>query len=83
MPPAPESHALLQTQSNIGICCVICFSPRHDLTLPEVALPEIRSVVDTWAAQTDELGQTNRWVQVFENKGAIMGCSNRHLHGQI
>jgi UDPglucose--hexose-1-phosphate uridylyltransferase len=62
---------------------VICFSPRHDLTLPEMATVDIRRVIDVWAAQTTELGQDYRWVQVFENKGAVMGCSNPHPHGQI
>lgn len=82
-PDAPSSNPLLQAQTSRGTCRVMCFSPRHDLTLPEMALPDIRGVVDTWAAQTAELGQTYRWVQVFENKGAIMGCSNPHPHGQI
>lgn len=76
-------HPLLRTQSVRGACRVLCFSPRHDLTLPEMPLPEIRQVVDVWAAQTTELGRQYRWVQVFENKGAIMGCSNPHPHGQI
>jgi UDPglucose--hexose-1-phosphate uridylyltransferase len=62
---------------------VVCFSPRHDLTLPEMELPDIRRVVDVWAQQVNELGQEYRWVQVFENKGAIMGCSNPHPHVQI
>ena len=57
--------------------------PRHDLTLAEMGLPEIRQVVDTWASQVEELGAKYRWVQVFENKGAIMGCSNPHPHGQV
>ncbi|WP_420642421.1 UDP-glucose--hexose-1-phosphate uridylyltransferase [Candidatus Leptofilum sp.] len=84
VPPAGEpTHALLQTQAVRGECRVVCFSPRHDLTLPEMSLPEIRGVIDTWATQLVELGQTYRWVQVFENKGAIMGCSNPHPHGQI
>jgi UDPglucose--hexose-1-phosphate uridylyltransferase len=74
---------LLQAQAARGTCRVMCYSPRHDLTLPEMPLPAIRQVVDAWAAQTAELGQTYRWVQVFENKGAIMGCSNPHPHGQI
>nr|MBP6472734.1 galactose-1-phosphate uridylyltransferase [Chloroflexota bacterium] len=52
-------------------------------TLPEMDLPDIRGVIDVWAEQVAELGQTYRWVQVFENKGAIMGCSNPHPHGQI
>lgn len=76
-------HPLLKTEAVRGTCRVICFSPRHDLTLPEMKLPDIRRVIDTWAAQTTELGQTYRWVQVFENKGAAMGCSNPHPHGQI
>lgn len=84
--PAPAGanvHSLLQSQSIQGTCRVICFSPRHDLTLPEMSLSEIRRVIDLWAAQTAELGQTYRWVQVFENKGAMMGSSNPHPHGQI
>jgi UDPglucose--hexose-1-phosphate uridylyltransferase len=76
-------HPLLRMQSVRGTCRVMCFSPRHDLTLPEMALPDIRGVVDVWAAQTAELGQSYPWVQVFENKGAVMGCSNPHPHGQI
>ncbi|RME77580.1 MAG: UDP-glucose--hexose-1-phosphate uridylyltransferase, partial [Chloroflexi bacterium] len=87
LPDTPEAgdsgHPLLRTQSVRGTCRVICFSPRHDLTLPEMDLPDIRRVVDVWAEQVQELGQTYRWVQVFENKGAIMGCSNPHPHGQI
>lgn len=82
-PLVPPGHPLLQAETAAGTCRVICFSPRHDLTLPEMPLPAIRAVVDTWAAQTAALGQTYRWVQVFENKGAIMGCSNPHPHGQI
>lgn len=66
-----------------GECRVICFSPRHDLTLAQMAAPEIRRVVDVWAAQVTELGRTYRWVQLFENKGAAMGCSNPHPHGQV
>ncbi|MFL7813803.1 MAG: UDP-glucose--hexose-1-phosphate uridylyltransferase [Anaerolineales bacterium] len=66
-----------------GTCRVICFSPRHDLTLPEMDLATIREVIDLWAEQTAELGQTYAWVQVFENKGAMMGSSNPHPHGQI
>jgi len=84
-PPSTEEnvHPLMRSQGVHGTCRVICFSPRHDLTLPEMNLPEIRRVVDVWAAQTTELGRTYRWVQVFENKGAMMGSSNPHPHGQI
>ncbi len=78
-----DAHPLLQAQTERGTCRVICFSPRHDLTLAEMSVPEIRRVVDVWAAQVEELGQRYRWVQVFENKGAVMGCSNPHPHGQI
>lgn len=76
-------HPLLRAESEQGICRVICFSPRHDLTLPEMAVADIRHVIDVWAEQVAELGRQYRWVQIFENKGAIMGCSNPHPHGQI
>jgi len=66
-----------------GECRVICFSPRHDLSMAQMTDPERRGVVDVWAAQTAELGARYRWVQVFENKGAVMGCSNPHPHGQV
>ena len=83
-PPAgPAAAPLFQAAATSGTCRVICFSPRHDLTLPEMDPADIRAVVDVWAAQIAELGQTYRWVQVFENKGAVMGCSNPHPHGQV
>lgn len=74
---------LMQIEPVRGECRVICFSPRHDLTLPEMPLGDIRNVIDLWVEQSVDLGKTYRWVQVFENKGAIMGCSNPHPHGQI
>ncbi|MDP8298534.1 MAG: UDP-glucose--hexose-1-phosphate uridylyltransferase [Candidatus Tantalella remota] len=77
------SDPLFRTEWVNGTCRVICFSPRHDLTLAGMSTGEIRKVVDTWAEQTMELGKTYKWVQVFENKGAIMGCSNPHPHSQI
>lgn len=80
--PAPD-HPLFSAEGVRGTSRVICFAPRHDLTLPEMDLPGLRRVVDLWAAQTAELGQTYRWVQVFENKGEVMGSSNPHPHGQI
>lgn len=76
-------HPLLWASGQPGTCRVICFSPRHDLTLAEMTVPEIAAVVDEWAAQTQELGRTYTWVQVFENKGEMMGASNPHPHGQI
>lgn len=66
-----------------GECRVICFSPRHDLTLPEMPVENILGVVNVWADQITELGAKYRWVQIFENKGAVMGCSNPHPHGQV
>jgi UDPglucose--hexose-1-phosphate uridylyltransferase len=78
-----ETDGLLRAETVDGECRVICFSPRHDLTLAEMDTEDIRLVVETWAEQTEELGQHYRWVQVFENKGAVMGCSNPHPHGQI
>jgi UDPglucose--hexose-1-phosphate uridylyltransferase len=87
LPETPEvamhSHPLLCADTVRGTCRVLCFSPRHDLTLAEMAVPEVRTVVDLWAEQTEALGQQYRWVQVFENKGTMMGCSNPHPHGQI
>jgi len=74
---------LFQWEPVRGSARVICFSPRHDLTLPEMPLTDIRKVIDTWAAQTSELGQRYRWVQIFENKGAAMGSSMPHPHGQV
>jgi UDPglucose--hexose-1-phosphate uridylyltransferase len=80
---ASRSDPLLRRQAVRGTCRVVCFSPRHDWTLPEMPLPQIRNVIDVWAEQVEELGRSYRWVQVFENKGAVMGCSNPHPHGQI
>ncbi|MCW5844230.1 MAG: UDP-glucose--hexose-1-phosphate uridylyltransferase, partial [Caldilinea sp.] len=76
---------LFQTEAETGTCRVICFSPRHDLTLPEMELGDIRRVVDVWAQQVEELGARPDvgYVQIFENRGAVMGSSNPHPHGQI
>ena len=78
-----SDDGLLRSQPISGTCRVICFSPRHDWTLPEMPDDAVRGVVDVWAEQAEELGRDYRWVQVFENKGDIMGCSNPHPHGQI
>lgn len=76
-------HPLLRAECEHGTSRVICFSPRHDLTLARMDPAAIRTVIDVWAAQVEELGRAYRWVQVFENKGELMGCSNPHPHGQI
>jgi UDPglucose--hexose-1-phosphate uridylyltransferase len=82
-PAQSDEDAMLQAHSVRGTSRVICFSPHHNLTLPEMPVPEIRRVVDLWATQTAELGETYRWVQIFENKESAMGSSNPHPHGQI
>jgi UDPglucose--hexose-1-phosphate uridylyltransferase len=74
-----------ETQAETGTCRVICFSPRHDLTLAEMPVSDVRAVVDLWAAQVEELGSDPQisYVQLFENRGAMMGSSNPHPHGQV
>jgi len=82
-PSIENSHPLLRAQEVKGTCRVICYSPRHDLTLPEMAIKDIQHVIHLWIEQYAELHKTYNWVQIFENKGEIMGCSNPHPHGQI
>ncbi len=85
-PSVTSNHNdLLIAKGEKGICRVICFSPRHDLTLPEMEVSQIRQVVDLWCREYRELGDKDyiNYVQIFENKGEIMGCSNPHPHGQI
>ncbi len=86
-PDAPDAPAptnpLFVSGTARGTSRVICFSPDHGKTLPELALPAIEHVVDTWCAEAAQLGARYPWVQVFENKGALMGCSNPHPHGQV
>ena len=79
----PKAEDVFRVEPVRGECRVICFSPRHDLTLAQMDNPEIRRVIDVWADQVNELGKSYRWVQLFENKGAVMGCSNPHPHGQV
>lgn len=78
----PE-HPLLRARTQRGTCRVLCFHPRHDLTLARLTADQARPVVDLWADQVAELGATYRWVQVFENRGEAMGASNPHPHGQV
>jgi UDPglucose--hexose-1-phosphate uridylyltransferase len=86
IPPAEfDRDGLLVAESERGICRVVCFSPRHDLTLGQMSAEAIRRVVDTWTEQYTELGGLD-WVSnvlIFENRGAMMGASNPHPHGQI
>jgi UDPglucose--hexose-1-phosphate uridylyltransferase len=80
---APAGDDLIRVERSRGTCRVVCFSPRHDLTLAQLPPSEVEAVIATWAAESAALGARYPWVQVFENKGAIMGCSNPHPHGQI
>ncbi len=66
-----------------GEARVVCFSPDHKATFPDLAPDQAEAVIAVWCAQSAELGARYPWVQVFENKGAMMGCSNPHPHGQI
>lgn len=81
----PDPNDLFTAQAERGLCRVVCFSPRHDLTLPRLELAALRGVVDTWITEFEELAARDYigYVQIFENKGALMGCSNPHPHGQI
>jgi len=76
---------LIIAESESGICKVICFSPFHNLTLPEMDLLSIRKVVDVWCQNFEEFSKNEEinYIQIFENKGEMMGCSNPHPHGQI
>ncbi|KAJ1965642.1 galactose-1-phosphate uridyl transferase [Dipsacomyces acuminosporus] len=82
---ASPSDELFRVESTRGECRVVCFSPRHDLTLPELGLAEICNVIRTWQDVYRELSDKPgiQYVQLFENKGSIMGCSNPHPHGQV
>jgi UDPglucose--hexose-1-phosphate uridylyltransferase len=88
-PEAPRAaldrRGLIVAKSEKGLCRVVCYSPRHDLTMPLLSREAIRGVIDIWIEQYSELGamKTINHVQIFENKGSIMGCSNPHPHGQI
>jgi UDPglucose--hexose-1-phosphate uridylyltransferase len=76
---------LLRAEPERGVCRVVCFSPRHDLTLPLMTTDVVRGVVETWIAEVAALAAVP-WLQyaiVFENRGAMMGASNPHPHGQI
>ena len=80
-----ENRGLLVAEGESGLCRVICFSPRHDLTLATMSPKDIESVIRTWTAQFQELAQMPQinHVQIFENRGSMMGASNPHPHCQI
>ena len=80
-----DEGGLLIAQGEPGICRVICFSPRHDLTLADMNVSQILGVVNLWTEEINSLSEHSfiHYVQIFENKGELMGCSNAHPHGQI
>ena len=82
---ASNEKDLLIAQSEAGLCRVVCFSPRHDLTLARMSVPNLRHVIDTWVDEYRALGSLPHInsVQIFENRGEMMGASNPHPHGQI
>lgn len=82
---ASNQTGLIVAQPESGVCRVVCFSPRHDMSLPELSQTEVEAVIQTWSEQTQLLVNLGfiSYVQVFENKGAIMGASNPHPHSQI
>ncbi len=86
LPGTPEAiidDPLFAAEQARGVARVLCYSPDHALTMSELPQAAVRGIVDCWCAQSAELGATYRSVQIFENKGAMMGCSNPHPHGQI
>ena len=80
-----EGRGVLVARAEAGVCRVICFSPRHDLHLSRMSVEDVTRVVVLWQTELRELGARPaiRYVQIFENRGAMMGCSNPHPHGQI
>jgi UDPglucose--hexose-1-phosphate uridylyltransferase len=89
LPDVPEGEideaGLLYARSERGICRVVCFSPRHDLTIGDMEVADIARVINVWTDQYRELGAVDwvKHVQIFENRGLMMGASNPHPHGQI
>ncbi|CAE6412744.1 unnamed protein product [Rhizoctonia solani] len=83
--PPPAPHPLLATQPVQGRCDVLVFHPRHDLTLARLSVPDIERVIEEWTTVYEQRGREKgiKYVQIFENKGAMMGCSNPHPHGQV
>ncbi len=84
-PPERVENGLLVAEGESGLCRVLCFSPRHNLTLAQMEIADVERVVDAWVEETINLGSRPdiASVQIFENRGEIMGCSNPHPHGQI
>ncbi|OSY86827.1 galactose-1-phosphate uridylyltransferase [Tenacibaculum holothuriorum] len=84
-PSFSYEDGLLKAESEQGICKVVCFTPNHSKTLADMSIAEIIKVVTTWQSEYSELRKEDfiNYIQIFENKGTVMGCSNPHPHGQI
>ncbi len=82
---ATQNRTFFKAQPERGISRVVCFSPNHNETLPEMSVASIETIVRTWQQEYTDLGKIDyiNYVQIFENKGSVMGCSNPHPHGQI
>lgn len=80
-----DEAGLFVARAEAGICRVVCFTPRHDLSIPRMTLAGVREVVEVWSREYESLSKIPwiRYVQIFENRGALMGASNPHPHGQI
>ena len=80
-----QEETFFRAKPERGISRVVCFSPKHNITLPEMDLPTIEDIIHTWQKEYTSLGSSDyiNYVQIFENKGSVMGCSNPHPHGQI
>jgi UDPglucose--hexose-1-phosphate uridylyltransferase len=81
--PGTPADELFRVGTGAGECRVLCFSPRHDLTLADMEHDDVVRVIELWRSQLDELEAEYQWVQIFETRGAISGASNPHPHGQI
>lgn len=78
-----EMEKFMVAEKVNGLCKVICFSPKHNITLPEMSVGEISEVIKLWIAECRVMFEKYKWVQIFENKGEVMGASNPHPHCQI
>jgi UDPglucose--hexose-1-phosphate uridylyltransferase len=80
-----KDREIFSAEAEKGLCKVVCFSPKHNLSIPELEISEIKKIVNVWQKEYNEIGSLDyiNYVQIFENKGRVMGCSNPHPHGQI
>ncbi|PPQ63186.1 hypothetical protein CVT24_005731 [Panaeolus cyanescens] len=84
-PPPTPLHPLMTVEPVSGACDVIIFHPRHDLTIARMSKEDVKQIINEWVRIYEQRGRQDgiEYVQIFENKGAMMGCSNPHPHGQV